>query len=105
MASLILPRSLPKAALFSICCGVICGMAFFVFAGHRLAYSSPIGDMFLLLYALGCGFFGLMTAAWGIVAFINRKNKKIFVFTGSISILLGIVTLSFFLEQVLRANT
>ncbi len=80
-------------------------MAFFVFAGHRLAYSSPIGDMFLLLYALGCGFFGLMTAAWGIVAVINRKNKKIFAFTGSISILLGIVTLSFFWEQLMRANS
>jgi len=79
-------------------------MGFFVFAGHRLAYSSPFGDMFLILYALGCGHFGMMTAAWGTIAALNKKNIKIFAFTGSIAILLGIVTLPFFLNQALRLN-
>ncbi|MEI8293847.1 MAG: hypothetical protein WCG66_07625 [bacterium] len=104
MTSLTLPRSWPKAALLSICCGAICGMAFFVLAGSRLAYSSPIGDMFLFLYALGCGTFGMMTAAWGTVAALNRKNKKIFAFTGSITLLLGIVTFSFFAKQIIQTN-
>jgi hypothetical protein len=79
-------------------------MAFFVFAGDRLAYSSPIGDMFLVLYAFGCGVFGMMTAAWGTIAALNTKNKKIFAFTGSIALLLGIVTISFFANQIIRTN-
>ena len=95
MTSLILPRSWPKAALFSISCGIICGMAFFLFAGNRLPYSSPMGDMFLILYALGCGVFGMMTAVWGTVAALNRNNKKVFAFTGLMAILLGVATLSF----------
>jgi len=50
-------------------------MAFFVFAGTRLPYSSPIGDMFLFLYSFVTGAFGMMTFGWGIVAALNRKNK------------------------------
>lgn len=79
-------------------------MALFVFAGYRLSYSSPIGDMFLLLYAVGCGLFGMMTAAWGTIAALNRKNIKIFAFTGSIALLLGIVTISFFAKQIIQTN-
>ena len=52
-------------------------MAFFVFAGTRLPYSSPIGDMFLFLYSFVTGAFGMMTFGWGIVAALNRKNKDI----------------------------
>jgi hypothetical protein len=101
MASLALPRSWPKAALLCLCCGVICGMAFFVFAENRLPYSSPIGDMFLFLYSLGAGLFGMMTVVCGTVAILNRKNTKILVFGGSITILLAIVTISFFANQMI----
>jgi hypothetical protein len=102
MTPLTLPRSWPKALLLSLFCGVICGMAFFVFAGSRLPYSSPIGDMFLFLYSFVTGIFGMMTVAWGIVASLNRKNRKILVFTGSVTVLLGIVTISFFANQMIR---
>jgi len=79
-------------------------MAFFVFAGTRLPYSSPIGDMFLFLYSFVTGAFGMMTFGWGIVAALNRKNKKILVFAGSITILLGVVTISFFANQMIQNN-
>jgi hypothetical protein len=104
MTSLTLSRSWLKALLLSLCCGVICGMAFFVFAGSRLPYSSPIGDMFLFLYSFVTGAFGMMTFGWGIVAALNRKNKKILVFAGSITILLGVVTISFFANQMIQNN-
>jgi hypothetical protein len=104
MSSLTLPRSWLKALLLSLCCGVICGMAFFVFAGSRLPYSSPIGDMFLFLYSFVTGAFGMMSVAWGIIATLNKHNKKTLVFTGSIAILLGIVTISFFANQIMQNN-
>jgi hypothetical protein len=104
MTSLTPPQSWLKALLLSLRCGVICGMAFFVFAGTRLPYSSPIGDMFLFLYSFVTGAFGMMTFGWGIVAALNRKNKKILVFAGSITILLGVVTISFFANQMIQNN-
>jgi hypothetical protein len=79
-------------------------MAFFVFAGNRLPYSSPIGDMFLFIYSLGAGLFGMMTVIWATVAILNRKNTKILVFCGSISILLAIGTISFFANQMIQNN-
>ncbi len=90
------PIYLLKVLLFSIACGFICGMTFFVVNIH-LAGSSPIGDGFLILYSVGCGLFGAMTAGWATAAVISRKNKKIMAFTGSVAILLGIATLSFFI--------
>jgi CHASE3 domain sensor protein len=46
----------------------------------------------------------MMTFGWGIVAALNRKNKKILVFAGSITILLGVVTISFFANQMIQNN-
>lgn len=101
MPSKIFPRSLPKMALFAIACGMICGLAFFVFSSARLAYSSPFADGFLLLYSAGCAIFGTMTATWASMAVINRKNKKVMAFTGSVAILLAAVPFSFFIKQIL----
>ena len=46
----------------------------------------------------------MMSVAWGIIATLNKHNKKILVFTGSIAILLGIVTISFFANQIMQNN-
>lgn len=93
---LVLPRSIGKAVLLVLAAGLICGLAYFAWVGSRLAYSSPIGDMFIALYSLVCGLFGAMTALWTHLALINRRNTKIMAFTGSIALLLAIVTSSFF---------
>ena len=39
---------------------------------------------------------GAMTALWTHLAIINRRNAKVAVFTGSIALLLAIMTSSFF---------
>lgn len=93
---LVLPRSMSKAVLLVLAAGLICGLAYFAWVGSRLAYSSPIGDLFSAFYSFVCGLFGAMTALWTHLAIINRRNAKVAVFTGSIALLLAIMTSSFF---------
>jgi hypothetical protein len=85
-----------KAVLIVLSSGLISGLAHFALAGSRLDYSSPIGDMFLVLFSFVCSGFGAMTVLWTHLAIINRGNFKITAFAGSIALLLAVVTFSFF---------
>ncbi len=96
---LVLPRSPAKAGLLVLAVGILCGVAHFAFVGSRHAGLSPFGDLFVIVYALACGFFGAMTSLWTLVAFLNRRDSKIATFIGFGALLLAVFTHSFLLNH------
>lgn len=76
--------------------GYVCGTAHFIVSMKFVDASDLSGLPFVVFVSAICGFFGMQTTGWAIMAALNRRNRILFIYFGFIAIVLALTASLFF---------